>query len=509
MEPEQKYYKSFIEPLLNEPGTAFRHTTLSGAHPRHYFASYEKIFNSDDLLFKKAPLPPGDPKLRKLNKSLLVTGTVSRRYRGRAHVNNVHNANLLLNHMVQASQTNSLFHGYGLVRMLFWHPEDTRSTVLPDMVAARGGYSATQDVAADLVMVAGKDTHSLSNTDSENPKRLLAKWRWGGLDQIRADGVLEEMEKTGMHMPAHRQTTVYKAAVERKARTTEEKEEEAQCFNPIQTLADESSLDEAMTAHEEKVKSFHALQTVKTKGVGMGKRGFLDVPYKFKFPDAALRVFTTADLTRLGPYMDLWGNQITLEAAYASRKSTYTTEVCVQIEQRLRKVAGQLQATFVDKNMIAKQSRTPVQSLQNEIIAFNGKVLPYDRRPYEALTTDVEEFWPQFGMYLLDIQPRAENLAADYVSAVEANELMRQLITTLWQLSASAVPMAIDRIGPGAANDLLPQVPELTDASKGGRLDAEDMTVRTLTRDMLQSLTSAYLEWPFRPANLTGLVDDQ
>jgi len=497
MEPEDKY-KPFIEPLLRKRRSTYRHTSLSGAHPRSYFESYDLIFN-DDLLPKRDLLSPGDARLRQTNKTLLVTGTLSRRYRSiRGMVRNVHNANLVLNHMVQASQTNALFHGYGLVRMLFWHPDDTRSTVMPDMNVARGAYGAAIDVAADLVEIAGADRATLAELPSQ--PRALTRHRYPEIDQISADRVLKRMEDRGVKMPLHRRPRLHQAAIDRSADPSIDVDDEARRVIPLH-LPVHKSLDAVMEAHEEKMKAFS--ETVsRVKGTTA-----FDMPYDYVFTIEAKKVLSENDLSKLGPYMDIWAVQVALEAAISDLKTRKPREAATtELERRVTKVGDDLRAISTTKRLRAHNLQTNAHTVQKEIHACHAETLAHDRRPFEALTTSVDEFWPQFGHFLLDVQPRAENLADSLTSPGEANTVMRDLVVRLWQLSASSVPMAVDRIGANAAQDLVPACPDMADAAKGGRLDVQDMTVRLLSRSMIEQLTKAYLDWPFRSTDV--LPDD-
>lgn len=502
MEPEEKYLKPFIQPLLDKPGSAYRHTTLSGAHPKDYFESYERIFNDESLLPKRKPLAPGDPQLRQNNKTLLVTGTVSRRYRSiRNRINNVHNANLLLNHMVQSSQTNGLFHAYGLVRMLFWHPEDTKAAVLPDVVSTRGSYATCLEVAADMVEVAGRD-RSLTMSDRDTKYKLLHRFRFPEIEQMGADQVLEKMESTGMHMPAHRRNTNHQAALDRKESMTQsDREAEGRRIVPIY-LPENVSLEDAVALHDKETKEY--VSAFLTKKGGSSEQ----IPYKYQFGEATAKLLSDNQRSRVGPYMDLWGRQLALEAAIIARKRQSTEADLGEMEAEVRRLAVELHNAINHKELMPAAKRTMVHTMQSEMQAYKGKLLAYDRRPYEALALKRDEFWPQFNMFLVDVQPRSMSPANGLATPVEANAVLRSLVQTLWQLSASSVPLAVERVASNAAHDLLPDVPDLTDAAKGGRLDAEEMQVRMLTREMVEQLTGAYLEWPFRPSS-TEMADVQ
>lgn len=492
MEPEEKYYEPFIKPLVDAPGSAFRHTFLSGAHPKSYFQSYDRIFKDDKLLPTRKTLDANDPQLRRPNNTLLVTGTLGRRYTdNRVHVNNVHSANLLLNHMVQAAQTNSLFHGYGLVRMLFWQPEDTKATVLPDTTTTRAGFTLGLEATAEMVEVAGRDRYLITG-ERDLTRRAVYKYRFPEMEQIGANRVLGRMEEQGIHMPVHRRGFFHDEAIKRK--------ESGQNLTPVEAdqvnctkLKEDVSVEDAIAAHEEKWSSFSTI----VKRLGK-RREAMCLPYDYKFPEAYSKQLSELDKTRMGPYIELCGRQVALEAELVKTRTKMPAAVWDDLRKRLGHTSSGLRESL---RKIANQTlHGSTQIFFNELMAFHSSLLQFDRRPYEPLALEKDEFWPQYHMYLVDIQPHEDNLADEIATPASANSAMREVLTSLFQLTATPLPAALDRLGPNAAQDLLPDVPEVFDVSKGGRLDLEDLAVRLLTAEMLRSLTRAYLEWPFRPS---------
>lgn len=59
------------------------------------------------------------------------------------------------------------------------------------------------------------------------------------------------------------------------------------------------------------------------------------------------------------------------------------------------------------------------------------------------------------------------------------------------------IPEALDSMQ-HSLSDIIKDCPSLTDGSKGGRLSMKHFRVRMLTTEMLEELTKAYLEWPFK-----------
>lgn len=501
MEPEQKYYKPFIKPLLDYPDSAFRHTTLSGAHPKSYWDSYDLIFKDDALLPTRKTLSADDPQLRQPNNTLLVTGTLARRYTDiRGHVNNVHSANLLLNHMVHAAQTNSLFHSYGLVRMLLWQPEDTKSTVLPDTTTTRAGFTLGLEATADMIEVAGRDRY-LTTGEKDLSKRSVYKYRFPEMEQSGASTVLRRMEEQGIHMPVHRRGYFHEEAIKRKESGQAMTDVEKHQVSVFKLAEKDVNVEQAIAAHEEKYRQFSAA----AKGLTPKRAGF-DFPYSYKFTKMYTDQLREMDKSRLGPYIEMCGRQIALEAELIKVRANKPAEAWDNLRQRLSHVSSGLREQL--SKIANKTVAGATQIFLSELMAFHTSLLQFDRRPFEPLAVQQDEFWPQYQMYLVDIQPYAENLASDIASPASANSAMREIISNLFQLTATSLPAALDRLGPNAAQDLLPAVPEVCDVSKGGRLDPDDLAVRLLTAEMLLSLAKAYLEWPFRPSTYDATAEE-
>ncbi|GAB7357478.1 hypothetical protein MBLNU459_g0015t1 [Dothideomycetes sp. NU459] len=497
MEPEKKYYKPFIEPLLKAPGSAFRHTVLSGAHPKSYWESYDHIFKNADLIPTRKPLKPGDPQFRQPNDTLLVTGTLSRRYSAvRGHVNNVHNSNLLLNHMVQAAQTNSLFHSYGLVRMLFWLPEDTRPMVLPDSATTRAGFTLGLETSAEMIELAGRDRASVM-AEKDLTKRSVYKYRNPEMEQVGAERVLRSMEDRGIQIPVHRRGSFHQEAIRRKEAGEGLTEVEADQIDYLK-LKESASVETAIASHEAKLQQYMSASS----GLTMHNREGYSLPYTYRFPSVFSKLLRAADKSRLGPYIELCGTQLALEMELV--KTRPKTPVALWEEQRSRLAAVSAGLRELLGKIVNTTKHGTAQIFLGELLAFNSKLLQFDRRPFEPLALQADEFWPQFPMYLVDVQPNPDNLASDIASATVANSALREIITNLFQIPATPIPAALDRLGPDAAQALLPSVPEAFDVAQGGRLNPDDLAVRMLTAEMVRSLTRAYLEWPFRPSAYEG-----
>ncbi|KAI4844563.1 S-adenosyl-L-methionine-dependent methyltransferase, partial [Aureobasidium sp. EXF-8846] len=257
LEPDDRYLDTFIKPLLDQKDSAYRHTSLSGAAPKGYFETYDKIFN-DQLLPKRDPLPALDPRLRKPNDTLLVIGSLVRRYsEHRTGPNGVSFPSLILHQMAEAAQTNIMFQRYGLVRLLLWVPDDMK-TVLPDSVLFKTGFSINLESSFDVAEVVGSDRSQISRTDIN--KKALNRQRQDQLDVWGARRVLERMQSKGMSVPEHRRSDIHQKALDTD-------DETMQAYNPIR-LPKDKPLQILVADHEEqirKLKEWAAIPRIKRR----------------------------------------------------------------------------------------------------------------------------------------------------------------------------------------------------------------------------------------------------
>lgn len=483
LEPNPHYFDPFIKPLLDQDASTYRHTTLSGAHPKTYWETYDHIFN-DDLLPKRDAIPQGDPRLRKPTTNLLVTGNFARRYHDfRKQENGVHTANLLVNQMVQASQTNVLFHRYGLVRMLFWIPEDTRATVLPDSMLFKHSYSIGLESAAHLVEVAGHDRALLTRTETSKNKSQK-KQRQEQLDAWGAQRVLARMKEKALTIPEHRRPLVHQTALEAGDSLEE--------YNPVR-LPEGQTMAEMLSTHEAHIKRLEAY----AKSLSPRAKNKTDtIPYRYKWTSTSDEYIKDVDKPHAGPWIDVWGAQFALELEFAASKAKLTKSKQTKFEARL--IAASDQISSLLGKLTTNLTHKALMILMDEIFALcrPKPLLAWDRRPYEPLTVKDEEFWPRFSMHLLDITPRTETLGDDLMDADQANTMRRSLVKSLFTHASSSLEASIDRLGPGA-RELI--VSEFRDPLVGGRLNLKDLTTKDISREQLNALTKAYIEWPFRP----------
>ena len=488
MEPDRKYYEPFIKPLLHGQDSTYKHTKLSGGHPTEYWSTYNKIFN-DELLPKREPLESNDARLRQNDTSLLFTGNLYRKYADTKQTENaVQYSTMIFNHMAQAAQANNMFHAFGLVRMLFWVPEDTMYRVHATRLSERKGLNLPLELSVDTIKITGTDeilTHpkSRQSTGLPRPSRIEDK---------SSDRTVKEMHEHQIEIPADRQCEGHKSALERRHMSITHGDSDAR--NPSL-----SELDDAILFIGRELDIIAKLTgTYKAMRVPLTKKKAYPTPYAL--PKDMSPVLLQSHKNRAGPFVDLTFRQRQAEMDYALLAPTLKESDRECRKESLLKTAAQLRTLMA--TVFEPLRRLAVSDYIEEMIGleYNPPLIPHDRRPYESLVARAQEFYPAQLLCLIDAFPRSQNLASDITSAVEGNQVSRDLAKHLMAKSRNSLPEALDRIAPNAARDLIAATPILRDPLRGGRLDPKDLPVRMLTRDMFHALVVSFLEWPFRPS---------
>lgn len=503
MEPHDRYYDPFIKPLLEQPNSTYRHTYMSGAHPKSYWASYDKIFN-DDLLPKRESLHRDDPKLRQPNRTLLVTGILPRRYSEyRSTISNrASETTLVLNHFAMAAQSNTMFHAYGLVRMLLWTPEDVKHIIQPLGMWGRSALNVILDMCMDVHVVAGASQKSNSQmtmafqANRRRPDRHTA---------YSADLVLNRMKAEGIELPPDRSSPEHEAAIERRRASAPLTKAHGWGTNWLSDLP-RSALKPELKAIKSEAETLLMLYRSQKSPF---KAASNDDYYGYDMPTDSSRPLVGGPRARGAAFVGLVGRQLKAERSWFNQSSHLPAEMRDQLQAQLAEIS----TTIKD---IRDAMRLDIVYRCEEMIDeecglyLDPPMLGVDRRPREPIAGSREDFHPEYPLCLIDAQPRSHNMASDITSAEEGSMVMREMIRSLFTKFKDPLPLALDKVAPNAGSSLIPTLPILTDPTRGGRIHPNDLRVRMLTREMLDQLVTAYLEWPFRlsTAELAAQMDD-
>jgi transcription factor 1 len=510
MEPEMRYYDRFIHPLVDKPGSTYRHSTLCGAHARSYWDNYKELLDDKTMISDRPKLATDDPKLRELDTSILFTGNLWRKYPINHVARYVDHSSLILQHMTYAALTNEIFQRSGLVRMLWWAPDASKTVFLPTNIRGKRAFDMNLQIGAYITEVAG-----VSHLESSLRKSRMDSPRAPEMDASVAGRVERDMAERGQVMPKGREQPM--------ALKVPPLEDDPHAHDSFlkTTCSTTDDLVLAVGEFREHLKTTHRVLDAWKSRAGSNKMANLSHKGVQKLYERHVRYQQSCDAIRSRPKdvgffsskaaefrsivgMDTILRLINLEANYAAVSDTNpdpkTLSALREKILSLNKTCDAWIEEFVSFAVMKK-----ITLLLDDLISLEARpsTLSRDRRPYEPLQAFSHEFWPNYDLTLLDLTPRLTDISSPgIVDRVEGAKACQAVIKIIYSSPAIPLTTALDRVAPNAAQDLLPQVPEILDARKGGRMDPSRMSVRMLSQEMMVGLMRAFLEWPFRPSNL-------
>jgi mitochondrial transcription factor 1 len=511
MEPDPRYQEPFIKPLLEKPGSTYRHTTLTGAHPVSYWSNYRTAMLDPELL--DLPLfSEGDSRLRQLNKNVLLLGNLGRTYtyqrRSGAFTYDQVPTKLLIQ-MIIAAIDNTLFHQTGLVRMLWWLPEDKKSLVLPISEREFQKNNAMCNVAASINEVAGSVSFDGDKPPGMNVSRQ-AHQRIPDMRIVTRAKIKDSMKELGMRKVRGRDFLLGEI---------KGKLDPKDLVSPLREYSTLTEFRQDIQEVTARYKLFCVIEQTGGKNRQAAPSSLLDT---IEYPTAAPVIKAQVDPSLYGPTKrddysdyailatDMILRIIRLEAGLRffqdQPKSAPTRKA--QLENAEKQIRA-LDTDFTEWMHTAMASHWVLEKIPRAIdthVAYfqQPPLLAHEARTYPPLKVEPHEFWPPKPLMLLDVTPKSNyDLAVpDLASADEVLTILRALTKALYSHRSAPLPTQLDRVAPNAAQDLIPMVPAITDPRKGGRLDPMKVRVKMMSPEMLVGLAKAWVEWPFRPSSV-------
>nr|POE64821.1 hypothetical protein CFP56_69513 [Quercus suber] len=192
MEPDAQYFEPFIKPLLNRPGSTYRHSYLAGYDTFDLYNNYDRVMSDTDL-FPVTPLDLDDPRRQKPNPDVLFVGNLARLNQSMPRrLGSL--CNLSLMRFASSMVSNELIHRDGLARMLFWVPESDKANLFACNESTKNKLSMAMGVASQMTEVVGV-TPLLENL----PK--FSDFRGPDLSKIENQRVRASMQNLRMNPP--------------------------------------------------------------------------------------------------------------------------------------------------------------------------------------------------------------------------------------------------------------------------------------------------------------------
>jgi transcription factor 1 len=478
MEPDTDLYLPFLQHLLEKENSTYKLIPESGI----IWSSLDKLGTENHLPHQEI-LSKGDARLEKANDTLLFIANLgyypSKAYRGFPSV-----TTLMIHQLLSAVRAHSIFQGYGLVRMLIWMRDRDKNAIFPRVISQRKKFSVEAEVTCENIFeVAGSD--ELSSIYR----------REHAIDLEGARNVLDRMKSANVKTPEHRIGSLQNEAAQN---LHQAKDTDAGVIRPFQEELKEM---EERYARQEFCSYYD--KTGKPVYINDAKRSAMNsgTPEWTRLLQLRWRLNqANSNADKLNSFLDEYDE---IATARARLQGADTVEAKAELdalhERQMKWQDG------VERLTGSNGASLWIRLDDRRAFRQDPPILLWDRREAEPLKVVSDDFFPQQEMCLLDFHPRS--VWPVFQGKKFANyDYFEFMLTALYTNPTLSVVRGLKALAPGAAEWIIPRCPSLTDTTKGGVVDLEHLSVRTLNQDMLREMIEAWMDWPFRPTKAEMLV---
>jgi transcription factor 1 len=455
MEPDQGTYSQFLQPLVDEPGSTYSLVSESGI----IWSELDTIMNKEHLPHQEA-YPPGDPRLYEVNKTLLVVANLAchpeKPYKGFSSL-----TRMVLYQFLSAVKANSLFHRYGMVRMLLWVGDDERTKIIPRSLGSR------RKAAVEMEMTCSKVNEIASSTKAAVIPRLHRDPR---LDFKALPQIVRRMQEKGFTIPVGRESLLIAEWAEGSSKTISAHRSLPKSIAVLEELGENIQADWGRMSEDE------AKQRIR---LYMSKRSNI-MTHRRKMEALSQLVHINHEIVAL-------------------EKKIYKNMDSVEVEKLENAIVPLAEKfeTIHDAHLNSKDKDELTVLIDNSR-TFHDQLLLWDRREFEPLRAQADEFYPTQEIALLDLEPRSWPILREHYP--ESDEILEFILAHLFLQPVSSLKFGLGSLWPGAYNWLVEHCPSLTDPNKGGWKDLEKVPARRISPEMLQEILEVWFEWPWRPS---------
>lgn len=454
MEPDDAAYRRLLQPLLDEPESTYKLLPTSGI----IWSQLEKILSKKFLPHQEV-LPDGDPRLDQPNTSLLVVANLGynpkKPYKGFSSL-----AQLVIYQFLSAIKAHSLFHRYGLIRMLVWVNDDEKFNVIPRNILYRNKSAIEMEISCPRVAEIASSTNLGTVKAGRDP----------ALDIESLRRVMKRMEEKGIQTPPGRESVL------------------------MGQLSTGST--EAVDRWKWDRPDFKAKMEKLGEGLHIDENGIAwgtDHERALKYREVASR---RNHLHRQTQEL----RALTEEHNAIAMMERDLVMAAPEDAQVIQEDLARRQASFTERfEKLSPKNQPEFWSWADNTRCFHEQLLVWDRRDAEPLRARPDEFFPPKEMALFDLQPSPQwpVLKEDFP---QNDEVLEYILAQLMPTPTQSCKKGLKSLWPGALEWLTENCPSLTDPSKGGCRDLETLPVRRLTTEMYREILEAWANWLWKPS---------
>ncbi|KAI0846067.1 S-adenosyl-L-methionine-dependent methyltransferase [Daldinia vernicosa] len=450
MEPDVELYKPFLKPLLDQPNTML--VPASGI----IWRELNSILTPEYLPHQTIP---DAAKLSQRNDTLLVTANIAfhpqKRFLSFASM-----ANLVLYQYIEAIRNSGLFQRYGLVRMLIWTRHDDKYGILPKLMQKRKKLALDTELCCEWV-------HEVCGREGSDSSWYV---RDNVIDESSNIATWKRMKDAKIRMPKGRSSEALKEArlnarSGKKLMLAERAPVFKRSYRNVLHELEERYIAETFGPDSDDFKSMRNYQWRANWEKKKHQRMF----------DVIKRYDAITTLYRSGK-------------AAPEKIEALERELQVDIENSPKGFVNEF-VTYKDNLHYFRQ---------------DPPLLHWDRRAYEPLRIEPEEFFPNIECSLLDIQPKGVHplLRQTGPGSNRAGDCFELILSSMMSHSTIPISQALDALMPGAADYIIPRWKSARDLRHGGvtnKIKGLELTPRMLNARQWEELIELWMEWPFRP----------
>ncbi|KAI9750213.1 MAG: Transcriptional adapter ada2 [Chaenotheca gracillima] len=465
MEPDERLYLPFLKPLLDKPGSHYRHLPWSGTD----WESYQRLIE-EGILSHQQVLNYGDPLQNRRNDSLLFLANFAH-HPAKSMMGFSSVTFQMFNQLMSAIRTHSLFQAYGLVRMLVWVTDREKSTILPRTIVDRrrfgidvegnceyvtevaggegsGGRSRREKlIELESAVNVSREMRAQRTTTPESRKSEL---------QMEADSVLSSHPENDWTPTLSKRTTAYVWDAELKDLKQRRESGDLPAY-----IHDQPGVPKSGS----KSKSKKGGSSSKVRNPEYDR--LIELRSKRRAYDRT--AVTLEELLSVSSHI----SQVVREASDSTLSQDEARGQTWQ--EQLAELRAKQASLF---STLYSEDRRKLLHYGDDRSAYNEKpypVLLHDRRPYHPLLTLPGDFSTrEQGMSLLDVQPAPPSAAM--LGNPKVHDTFELLVRWLFNRRARPFAKVLESLAPGAVEALVPQVPALRDRLRQDELEATTNT---------------------------------
>ncbi|KAF2657801.1 S-adenosyl-L-methionine-dependent methyltransferase [Lophiostoma macrostomum CBS 122681] len=507
LESAPDHFEDYLNPLVEQPNSTYK--LVPGDITE--FATFERIIDEGHFPHQKR-VSQGQARDPGLNDSLLVTGTLfwDPKLPGKGFDSM---SKQLLASFAKMAGNYDLFHALGQARMLFWTPTEDMRYLLPKSQITVGKGSFWHQISVDMaeIVAGGQEARAGGRGTSGREPRYMIESTYRAMQRAKANGI---------ELPAHRREYLHDFADDigkMSGGTGMMSSEDVSKYLLEQELAGKPTTG---LIADQTIESWHldhsmGIQPKIVRDGGRTRiRGEPKTSKKYNkpcvsvdVPDEEATSLTSVSQKRASALQSEM-NRIRADKLVDVGEDIYHLECDIlaledgaEKNDKVKKVE-EMQKEF-DRRLnsdVQSHLRPTLISILDDRISIRSPVrrLSWDSRPFEPLIMQPHEVWPPNEASLADMTPLPPLRGDDHDHA----EYVRDIIYGLFEKPGRPLPQALENMHHGAS-EIMENVPVLRDPKRGGRLIMDNLRIRMLTVEMVEGLTKAWREWPFRDPDAT------